>query len=138
MNKTITVETTIAAPVSKVWELYTTPKHIVHWNNASADWRTPRATNDVRVGGAFNIRMEACDKSAGFDFEGTYDAVTKHELISYHMSDGRKVKITFLKHGNGTAVKIVFDAETENSVEMQKAGWQAILDNFKKYAETQK
>lgn len=132
----ITIETTIQAPIEKVWDCWIAPEHITKWNSASPDWHSPRAQNDVRVGGTFNIRMEAKDGSAGFDFEGTYDEVIPHEKILYHMSDGRKVEVLFSKvHDNETLVTETFDAETENSEELQRAGWQSILDNFKRYAE---
>ncbi len=135
-NKTvITVETTVNAPVEKVWEYWEKPEHITQWNTASDDWHTPRAENDLRVGGSFSTRMEAKDGSFGFDFGGIYDAVTPHEYIEYTMGDGRKVKIHFHAEGNTTRIVERFDAETENPVEMQKAGWQAIMDNFKKYTE---
>lgn len=137
-TKTITVETVINAPIEKVWTLYTEPKHIAQWNNASPDWHSPSAKNDLKPGGKFIIRMEAKDKSEGFDFEGTYDEVKKHELISYTMTDGRKARVTFQKQGAQTKITITFDAETINSPELQKTGWQAILDNFKEHAEKQK
>ncbi len=131
----ITIQTTIDAPINKVWQLYTTPADIMQWNNASPDWHTPRAENDLRVGGKFLSRMEARDGSAGFDFEGVYDEVQTHDLIEYSMADGRKVKTSFTEIDGKTTITIEFDAENENSLEMQKAGWQSILDNFKKYAE---
>ena len=133
---TLTVETTVAAPVEKVWDYWTKPEHITKWNNASDDWHTPRATNDLRTGGTFTARMEAKDGSFGFDFGGTYDEVKQHEIIAYTMGDGRKVKVTFSPEGDGTKVVETFDAESTHSVEMQRGGWQAILDNFKKYAES--
>lgn len=131
----ITVEATILAPVEKVWELWTTPHHIMKWNNASEDWHTPHAENDLRVGGRFVSRMAAKDGSMSFDFGGTYDQVKTNELIAYTMDDGRKTSVVFTKKGNQTYVSETFDAEGENSIEMQRAGWQAILNNFKKYAE---
>ena len=131
----ITVGTTVKAPVEKVWETYTSPKHIVKWNSASDDWHTTKAENDLRTGGKFLSRMEARDGSAGFDFEGVYDEVKRNELIAYTMADGRKAEIIFTAENNETGMKVVFDAETENPVEMQREGWQAILDNFKKYTE---
>lgn len=135
-NKTvITVSATVPAPVDKVWNLWTTPEHICRWNQASDDWHTPRAENDLRTGGSFTYRMEAKDGSFGFDFGGTYDQVTENELISYSMSDGRKVRVTFQQEENAVRVTETFDAEVENPVEMQREGWQAILDNFRKYAE---
>ncbi len=131
----ISIGTTVNAPVEKVWNFWTAPEHIVKWNSASEDWHTPRAENDLRKGGRFQSRMEAKDGSAGFDFEGIYDDVRKNELISYTMGDGRKVNVTFESNGNQTKVKTVFEAEDTNPVEMQKQGWQSILDNFKKYTE---
>lgn len=136
-NKTkITVETAVKTPVEKVWKLWTTPEHITKWNNASDDWHTPRAENDLRAGGKFLSRMEAKDGSFGFDFEGVYDKVITNELIAYTMGDGRQAIITFINKDNETKVIETFDAENQNSIEMQQSGWQAILDNFKKYAET--
>jgi uncharacterized protein YndB with AHSA1/START domain len=131
----ITIENTINAPVEKVWENWTKPEHIVRWNNASDDWHTTRAENDLRVGGSFLSRMEAKDGSFGFDFGGIYDAVTTNDYIEYTMGDGRKVQTTFTPQGNKTNIVVNFEAETTNSVEIQKGGWQAILDNFKKYTE---
>ena len=133
----ITVQNTVNAPVSKVWAYWTAPEHICKWNNASDDWHTPWATNDLRVGGVFVARMEAKDGSFGFDFGGTYDAVKENEYIEYHINgDARKVKIYFTAEGNSTKVMESFEAETENSDELQRGGWQAILDNFKKYTES--
>ena len=131
----ITIEATINAPVIIVWERWNNPEHITKWNSASDDWHTPWAKNDLRVGGAFTSRMEAKDGSMGFDFTGTYDVVTENEYIEYTLEDGRKVKINFTADGNSTNVVESFDAESENPVEMQQAGWQAILDSFKKYTE---
>lgn len=134
-NQVITVETTVNAPVEKVWECWTKPEHITQWNAASNDWHTPRAENDLRAGGKFFSRMEAKDGSFGFDFGGVYDAVEENQYIEYTIGDGRKVKVTFQKHGSTTKIAETFEAENTHSVEMQKGGWQAILDNFKKYAE---
>ena len=131
----ITVETTVNAPVEKVWQLWSEPEHITKWNSASEDWHTPRATNDLRTGGKFTSRMEARDGSMGFDFGGIYDEVIPHKTIAYAMEDGRKVKVVFEENGSETKVTETFDAEGTNSDEMQRAGWQAILDNFKKYVE---
>ncbi len=136
MAKIITIHATINAPVEKVWKFYTEPNHITKWNNASPDWYTPHAENDLRVGGKFLSRMEARDGSAGFDFNGVYTEVKTHERIAYTMEGGRTVKVEFTKHNNTTRVKVEFEAETENSIEMQRAGWQSILDNFKKYVES--
>ena len=134
-KKIITVENTINAPVEKVWQYWTKPEHITQWNNASEDWHTPRAENDLRAGGSFLSRMEAKDGSFGFDFGGVYDSITINKYIEYTLGDTRKVKITFTPDGNKTKVTESFEAESTNPVEMQKVGWQAILDNFKKYTE---
>jgi len=131
----ITVQVIVNAPIDTVWKNWTAPDAITKWNKASELWHTPRAENDLRVGGKFLSRMEARDGSFGFDFDGVYDAVVPKEYIEYHISDGRKVKIQF--HFDGKEARIVetFEAETEHSIEMQREGWQAILDNFKKYTE---
>ncbi|HEY6502963.1 MAG TPA: SRPBCC family protein [Chitinophagaceae bacterium] len=131
----ITVENTINAPVQKVWECWTKPEHVTQWNNASDDWHTPWAKNDLRAGGSFSVRMEAKDGSMGFDFGGVYDVVRPNEYIGYTLGDGRKVNISFTPAGNTTKVVESFEAEDMNSVELQQGGWQAILDNFKKYTE---
>ncbi|MBS1687956.1 MAG: SRPBCC family protein [Bacteroidetes bacterium] len=131
----ITIESVINAPVEKVWQLWSAPEHITKWCSASDDWHTPRAENDLRTGGAFSSRMEAKDGSFGFDFGGVYDNVQTHELIEYTIGDGRKVSTHFTTEGKGTKVVQTFEAENENPAEMQRAGWQAILDNFKKYVE---
>ena len=135
-KKTITVETTVNAPVEKVWTLWTVPEHITQWNNASDEWHTPAAKNDLRTGGQFVFRMEAKNGSFGFDFGGVYDEVKTNELIAYTMGDGRKAKVVFTGTGDTTKIAEAFEAETENSIELQRGGWQAILDNFKKYAES--
>jgi uncharacterized protein YndB with AHSA1/START domain len=132
----ITVENTIHAPVQKVWDNWTKPEHIIRWNNASDDWHTPHAENDLRPGGSFVSRMEARDGSFGFDFGGVYDAVKPNEYIEYTLGDDRKVKIDFTAQGNSTRVTENFEAENTHSLEMQKTGWQAIMDNFKKYTES--
>lgn len=131
----ITVQTVINAPIEKVWELWTTPEHITKWNYASDDWHTPFAENDLRTGGKFLSRMEAKDGSFGFDFSGVYNLVKIYEAIHYTVDDGRKVLITFASTANETKLVEAFEAETQNPVEVQRAGWQAILDNFKKYVE---
>jgi len=136
-NKTtITIEATVNAPVEKVWEYWSAPEHITKWNNASPDWHSPRSENDLRTGGKFSTRMEAKDGSMGFDFGGVYDDVRKNELIEFTMGDGRKVKVNFSGSGNETKIVETFEAEDTHSIEMQRGGWQAILDNFKKYTET--
>ena len=132
----ITVEVTVNAPVEKVWKHFTSPESITRWNNASDDWHTARAENDLRPGGKFNYRMEAKDGSLGFDFWGIYDSVVVNKFISYTMGDTRKCEVTFKSEGNTTRVSETFEAETENSIELQRGGWQAILDNFKRYAES--
>ncbi|MBD0287509.1 MAG: SRPBCC domain-containing protein, partial [Flavisolibacter sp.] len=131
----ITIEAVINAPVEKVWELWTDPKHIMQWNNASDDWHTPKAENDLREGGRFLARMEAKDGSSGFDFGGQYTKVEKHKTIEYRIDDGRKVAVSFVPEGNKTSVTETFEAEETHSEEMQRTGWQSILDNFKRYAE---
>jgi uncharacterized protein YndB with AHSA1/START domain len=131
----VTVQAVIQAPVEKVWTYWTEPEHITKWNQASADWHSPKAENDLRVGGKFVTRMEAKDGSMGFDFGGVYDVVKQHEAISYTMGDGRRVDITFAVQGNETKVTEIFDAENTHPVDFQQAGWQAILDNFKTYTE---
>jgi uncharacterized protein YndB with AHSA1/START domain len=131
----IIVETTVNATIEKVWQYWTEPKHIEKWNNASDDWHTPHAENDLRVGGKFLSRMEAKDGSFGFDFEGIYSEVKPFQKIKYGLEDGRKVETMFVKNGENTEITTTFDAENENPIEMQKDGWQAILNNFKKYVE---
>jgi len=131
----ITVQALVLAPVNKVWECWTNPIHITHWNNASDDWHTPKSENDLRVGGKFLSRMEARDGSMGFDFEGEYLQIEPYKFIEYILGDGRKVQIGFVSDQNETNVTESFEAEDMNSTELQQAGWQAILDNFKKYAE---
>lgn len=133
---TIIVEATVNAPVEKVWNIWTTPDHIKNWNNATDDWHTPSAENDLRAGGKFKSRMEAKDGSFAFDFEGIYDDVKTNERIDFTMGDGRKVTIRFTKEGNATKVVETFEAEAQNPVDLQRDGWQAILNNFKKYTET--
>jgi uncharacterized protein YndB with AHSA1/START domain len=131
----ITVTTIVAAPVSKVWEYWTTPEHICKWNNASDDWHTPRAENDLHPGGKFSYRMEARDGSFGFDFGGVYDVVLPEKHIAYTMEDGRKVAINFIENEGSTEITESFDPENVNSQELQRTGWQAILDNFKKHVD---
>lgn len=131
----ITVQAIIAADKKKVWEYYTNPVHITKWNFASDDWECPAASNDMRTGGKYSARMEAKDGSFGFDFEAIYDEIIKGEIFNYTMGDGRKAAVIFNDLGNKTEVSVTFDTETENSAEMQRDGWQAILNNFKKYTE---
>lgn len=131
----ITVQNTVNAPVSKVWEYWSKPEHITKWCNASDDWHAPWATNDLTAGGKFATRMEAKDGSFGFEFGGVYDVVKENEAIEYTMGDGRKVQVYFTSQGDTTKVVESFEPESQNPEEMQRGGWQAILDNFKKYTE---
>lgn len=131
----ITVQTTINAPLEKVWNCWTNPEDIIKWNTASDDWHTPRAENNLRAGGSFNYRMEAKDRSMGFDFYGVYDNVVNHKLIEYTLGDGRKVKVVFKEENNRVEVVEIFEAENENSFELQKIGWQSILNNFRRHTE---
>ncbi len=130
----ITVETTLAAPVAEVWRAYTTPEDIKKWNAASDDWHTTAATVDLREGGAFSSRMEAKDGSFGFDFAGTYTKIVDRKRIEYAFGD-RKAQVDFIESPKGVTVRVVFDAETTNAPEMQRQGWQSILENFKKHVE---
>lgn len=132
----ITIQTTMNAPVSKVWEFWTTPAHIIQWNSASPDWHTPRATMDLKAGGTFTARMEAKDGSVGFDFEGVFSEVIPMQKLAYTMPDGRKVTVLFEEKDGKTTVTETFDPESENPIEMQRDGWQAILDNFRKHTES--
>lgn len=132
----VTIETTVNADTKKVWDYYSAPEHITKWNFASDDWHCPGAENDLKVGGKFKSRMEAKDGSFGFEFEGIYDEVLDHKKIAYTMPDSRQVTTNFENLNDKTKVTTTFDAEKENSVEMQRAGWQSILNNFKKYVET--
>lgn len=132
----IAIETTVNVSIEKAWKTWTEPAHIVNWNFASPDWHTTKAEADLRAGGKFSSRMEAKDGSFGFDFAGVFDVVKPNEYIEYTMGDGRKTWITFSKKDNATHIEEVFEAETENSIELQRGGWQAILDNYKKYTES--
>nr|WP_315483972.1 SRPBCC family protein [uncultured Undibacterium sp.] len=131
----ITVETTIAAPISTVWSLYNTPEHIKNWNAASDDWHTTASAVDLREGGAFSSRMEAKDGSMGFDFAGNFTKIIEHALIEYTFGD-RKATIQFADTAEGVKLSITFEAETTYSTEQQQQGWQAILNNFKRYVES--
>lgn len=131
----ITVEAIIDAPLEKVWHNWTDPKEIIHWNAAAETWCSPRATNDLKVGGRFNYRMEACDGSEGFDFEGTYTQVEPMKKICYTMDDSREAIIVFNTENGKTRIIETFQAENSNSLELQQFGWQAILNNFKQYTE---
>lgn len=135
LKTVITIETTVDASLEKVWDYWTAPAHIVNWNAASPDWHTPRATNDVRVGGELFCRMEAKDGSFGFDLKGTYTAVESMKQLDYVFEDGRKISVAFSDINGKTLVVEHFEAENQNSIELQQAGWQAILNNFKQYTE---
>ncbi len=134
-QKIISVQTKIDAPLDLVWKLWTTPEDIVNWNNASEDWHTPKATNDLRTGGKFSFRMEAVNGNEGFDFGGVYDKVIPKERIEYTLADGRKVSVAFSKTNGKTKIVETFEPEKINSIELQHDGWQSIMDNFKRYAE---
>jgi uncharacterized protein YndB with AHSA1/START domain len=132
----ITVQTTVNAPIEKVWEYWTAPEHITQWNQASPDWHCPAATNDLKVGGKFSATMAAKDGSAEFAFEGQYTQVIPQELLAYKMEDGRTVTVTFTKLSDTqTEVVETFDSEETHSMEQQKEGWQSILTSFKKHTE---
>jgi uncharacterized protein YndB with AHSA1/START domain len=134
-SEKITVETKVKAGLEAVWKAWNTPEDIQRWNSASADWHTPRSSVDLREGGRFSARMEAKDGSEGFDFEGTYTRVQPRKLIEYRMGDGREVKVEFAEEAGRVTVRETFDPETLNPPEMQREGWQAILDNFARHVE---
>lgn len=138
MRSPITIQSVIEAPIAKVWEFWTKPEHIVKWAFALDDWEAPAAENDVRVGGKFKTVMAAKDKSTSFDFTGVYTNIKEHELIEYDMDDARHVKIEFAQIPKGVRVTESFEPEKINPEKLQRDGWQAILDNFKKYAEGNK
>lgn len=133
--KKVNIEAIINAPLAKVWQFWTEANHITNWAFASDEWHSPHAENDLAVGGKFTTRMEAKDESFGFDFSGTYNEIVLHKQINYTMDDGRKSTIDFIDQGDTTLIEQTFDAENENPIELQKNGWQAILNNFKKYVE---
>ncbi|MCC7298548.1 MAG: SRPBCC family protein [Bacteroidia bacterium] len=135
MGNTITVTTTVEAPVEIAWLFWTSEEHIVNWNNASDDWHTPFAENNVEVGGEFNYRMEAKDGSFGFDLKGTYTEVVLNKSLAFHFEDNRKITVTFEGKDDETEIIETFEPENQNPEELQRAGWQAILDNFKRYIE---
>ena len=132
----ITVKASVNRSAKKVWDLWTDPKHIVKWNTASDDWHTTKAENDLKVGGKFLSRMEAKDGSFGFDFTGTYDEIIPQKRISFTMDDGRKSTTDFKESNGKVEITTIFDAESQNPIDMQRDGWQAILNNFKNYTET--
>lgn len=135
-KQTITVETTVNAPIEKVWQGFTAPEHVVNWNFASDDWHAPEAENDLRIGGKFRTKMAAKDDSMSFDFEGKYTNVENHKTIEYVMADGREVSVSFEDLGESVKVTETFNPESVHTLELQRDGWQAILNNFKKYTET--
>ena len=135
-SEKIEISASVNAELSKVWDYYTQPQHIVNWNFASEDWCCPWAENDLQKGGTYKARMEAKDGSFGFDFEGIYDEIVPKEKLLYHLEDGRMVETLFSKDNGTTNVITRFDPESQNPIEMQKNGWQAILNNFKNYTET--
>ena len=135
VKSAITVETTVNAPIEKVWSAWTEPQHITKWCQASDEWHAPYAENDLKANGKFKTTMAAKDGSFSFDFTGVYTNVKTNSLIEYTMEDGRKCSILFASRGNATHISETFDPESENDVEIQRAGWQAILNNFKKYTE---
>lgn len=137
-NQQITVETTVAASVEEVWSAYTTPDDIMQWNFANDDWCCPRAEVDLRPGGKQVARMEAKDGSMGFDFEGTYEEIEPHKSLMLVLDDGRKSRTTFTGSSGQTHVATTFDAEAQNPIEMQRDGWQAILNNFNTYVESKR
>ena len=131
----ITVSANIHAKQKKVWDYYTQPEHITNWNFANDDWQCPSATNDLTIGGIYSARMEAKDGSFGFDFEGIYIEIVEGKKLVFKLEDGRITTVIFKGNENETKVDVTFDAEMQNSIDMQRDGWQAILNNFKKYVE---
>ncbi len=131
----ITLETLVNAPIEKVWKYFTEPAYIKQWNNASDDWHTPKATNNLSIGGRFSYTMAAKDGSFSFDFGGVYDDIQENKYIAYTLGDGRKVDILFSSTGENTKITETFEAEEQNPIERQQGGWQAILNNFKKLVE---
>ncbi|WP_235299447.1 SRPBCC family protein [Portibacter marinus] len=135
MGNKLKISATIDAPLKEVWEKWTQEAHIIQWNFATDEWHCPSSNNDLRVGGKFNNRMEAKDGSFGFDLEGVYTAVEKHQLIAYDLADQRHVEVHFTEKNDQTIINSTFEAEDQNSEELQQNGWQAILNNFKNYVE---
>jgi uncharacterized protein YndB with AHSA1/START domain len=133
----ITVETTVPVSPELAWEYWTQPKHITQWNQASEDWHTPSAENDLRVGGKFSSRMESKDGKIGFDFWGIYDVVAPYSVLASTLGDERKVRVVFEAVAEGTKITETFEAEGENTIELQRQGWQAIMDSFRRYVEKQ-
>lgn len=138
MSKLITITTTVKADIQKAWNSWTQPEHITQWNHASDDWHCPKAANDLRAGGTFSATMASRDGKMSFDFAGVYDEVVPQKKLAYHMGDGRKVAVAFEEKNGHTTITETFDAENQNPIEMQRAGWQAILDNYRKHTEALK
>ncbi len=135
MNKKITIEADVHADMQKVWDAWNKPEHVTAWMHASDDWECQKATNDLRVGGRFSSTLAAKDGSTSFDFSGVYTQIEERKLLSYTLDDGRTVEISFLAEGGGVRVVEIFEMEHENTEELQRAGWQSILNNFKVYVE---
>lgn len=135
MSEKITISTTVNAPIDKVWEAWNGAEHIPHWAFAADDWGASPVTNDLRAGGSFLTKMFARDQSVSFDFSGTYTDILENALIEYDLDDGRHVRTVFTGTPTGVEIVQTFDAENENPIDVQQAGWQAFLDNFKKYVE---
>ncbi len=135
MSTAIKIQTTVSKDPQTTWDCYTLPEHIVNWNFASEDWHCPEAENEMTVGGKYRARMEAKDGSFGFDFEGVYQHIKPGESFGYQLEDGRNIEVIFKPQGDSTEVTVTFDADEQNPIDMQRNGWQAILDNFQKYTE---
>ena len=135
MKDEITVQTIVKASIAEVWECWNKPEHITGWAFASEDWEAPAAENDLRVGGKFKTTMAARDRSESFDFTGTYTALREYELIAYDLDDGRQVRTEFTELPEGVRITESFEPENQYPQDVQRSGWQAILDNFKKYVE---
>jgi uncharacterized protein YndB with AHSA1/START domain len=136
VSNKITVQAVINKDIDFIWKLWTEPEHITQWNFASDDWICPTASNDLQINGTFTYRMEAKNGSMGFDFSGKYDQIEYGKKIVYSLEDKREIEIAFSTVNQKTEITETFDAEKTNPLEMQRAGWQSILNNFKKYAES--
>ncbi len=136
MNRKITVQVLISADIEQVWEMWTKAEHITKWNFASEDWHCPSAKNNLKPEGKFKYTMASKDGSMSFDLEGEYDEVDIYERIAYTLEDGREVIVVFDEMDGQCQLTESFDPEDENSQDMQREGWQAILNNFKKYVES--
>ena len=136
MFEKFTISAKVNKDINACFKLYHTPEHITKWNFASDDWECPKASSEFKVGGRFNYYMQSKDQSTGFDFTGIFDVIEKPTLIKYHLDDNREVEIHFNEQGNQTFIEVIIDAEKENSIALQKRGWQAILNNYKTYVES--